>query len=59
MSVNDLGSNQTDGLLSRNLLADAAGKIALEIPLAKEDAARKLEITLTDVLTGAQATVKP
>ncbi len=59
MDVKDLESNQTDGLLSRNLLADPAGKIALEIPMAKEDGARKFEITLTDVLTGAQATAKP
>ena len=59
MDVKDLDSNQTDGLLSRNLLADATGNIALELPLAKEDASRKLEITLTDILTGAQATAKP
>lgn len=59
MDVKDLDTNQNDGLLGRNLLADGDGKIALAIPLAKEDASRKLEVTFTDILTGAQATVRP
>lgn len=56
LAIVDKATGKEDGLLSRNLLLEKAGRVEVELPLAVEDRGRAFEVRLTDVLTGSTST---